>query len=227
LKCANKDTPESKSFVAESPYVIVCEGYRDLGMICALLKHIGIDNCDVTYPKKVDGANGESGISAVVNLLAADFEDLRGIAIIRDADEDPVKAFKEASSAFKAPLKAPKKSFSIEGDKFRTGVFLIPGKDKLGALEHLLLEAISTERADILPCVETFRGCCGESLTWTSKKQAKAKMACIIATHCKDDPCCSLAYMWGKRDIPIDISHPAFNEPTEFLKEFSAESEEK
>ena len=63
MKCDEKEKTRDEPFKPESPFVIVCEGFHEAGFVCALLRHLGIDNCDVTFPKqKRDGAEGESGI---------------------------------------------------------------------------------------------------------------------------------------------------------------------
>jgi hypothetical protein len=223
LKCDEKETPRDKSFEPESPYVIVCEGFQDAGFIKALLGHLKITNCDVTFPKKRrDGANGKDGIPQIVKLLAP--RDITGIAIVRDADDDPIAAFNEAKAAFIDPFVAPDASFTLKNGKRRTGVFLIPGIGKRGTLDHILFDAVATTLAPVAACVNAFQACARAQWRneWSENRKAKMKMHSVIASFCEDDPGCSLGFIWAKgQDNPLDISNPIFKELSDFLTEFS------
>lgn len=211
-----RETP----FVPGGSRVIVCEGFQDSGLICALLGHLKITNCDVAFPKKRrDGANGETGIPQMVSLLAP--FDLDGVAIIRDADEDPVDSFSKAVAAF-GSYPAPQTPFTIHRGKVNTGVFLIPGKGRTGTLEDILLDAIAISHPTLLTCIEEFRNCTAPARPWNHNKIVKMKMACAIAAFCKKDPCCSLGFIWQKEaHNPLDINSTAFSGLATFLTEFS------
>jgi hypothetical protein len=224
LKCDEKEAQGAKPFEPESPYVIVCEGFQDMAFVCALLKYHGISNCDVTYPKKTDGGNGQTGIKNVVSLLAGRAAELSGVFIVADADEDPAASFKEVAKAFVDPFKPPESGFTIhKTKKHRTGVFLIPGNGRSGALENLLLEAAITTNPNAMHCIEEFQRCCNTITDWPASKQAKMKFACYIASQCKNDPCCSPAYIWASKNKVLDIASPVFGELVALLKEFAAE----
>jgi hypothetical protein len=227
LKCDEKEFKRDKAFEPESPYVIVCEGFQDSGLICALLRQLNITNCDVTYPKKRrDGANGKDAIFKVLEVVSQQKvggESLRGIAVVRDADEDPEASFKETAAGFPAPYVAPKEGFTIEQAKYRTGIFLIPGKGKRGTLEHLLLDAVAAKNPPVVECVNKLETCASWRIDWSSNKNAKMKMHSVVASFCKDDPGCSLGFIWSKKaDNPMDIASPVFKELEDFLRAFSA-----
>lgn len=221
MKCDEKELKREKSFEPESPYVIVCEGFQDSGFICALLKRLGITNCDVAFPKKRrDGANGKGGIAQMVGLLKD--RKLDGVAVIRDADDDPADALLEAQAAFSDPYSAPAAPFLIEQEKNRTGIFLIPGNGKTGTLDDLLFSAIAAPHRPAIECVETFHACSAWTAGWTNNKKAKMKMHSLVAAVCQDDPGCSLGFIWSKgADNPVDISSPVLKELADFLKAFS------
>jgi hypothetical protein len=224
LKCDEKEKVREKPFKPESPLVIVGEGFQDAGFICALLRHLKIENCDVTFPKKKrDKANGKDGMIEMAKLMVQE-PDLKGIALVRDADVNSGTAFEEACLAFESPYKAPKKPFAVEkGKTLTSAVFLVPGNGKTGTLEHLLLEAVFANHKDLEKCVLSFEACRKNTATWTNNKKAKMKMQSVIASFCEDDPGCSLGFIWFKgADNPIDIASPVFNELSDFLKAFSA-----
>jgi hypothetical protein len=224
LKCDSKESGGSALFEPESPYIIVCEGFHDMALVCALLGHLNITNCDVTYPKKVDGGNGKEAINAVVKLLAGRADDISGILVVADADESPTASFEKLSTAFVEPLRPPPTSFSIHQTRqHRTGIFLSPGAGKTGELEHLLLEAVKAEDADALKCIEDFENCCGTTKDWAENKRAKMRLACYIASHCQNDPCCSPAFIWTRKNKVIDIGSPAFQELANCLIDFTSD----
>jgi hypothetical protein len=224
LKCDEKESVRPAPFKPTSPLVIVCEGFQDAGFVCALLRHLKIDNCDVTYPKKRrDGANGNSGIPAMVQLLSAE-PIVNGIALLWDADLNADDSFRDACAAFVAPFHAPKNKFSVETHKDRsTGIFMMPGDGQTGTLEHLLLKAVLAKHPDLSQCVENFGNCYPRGANWAANKKAKRDMHCVVAAFCEDDPGCSLGFIWHKKqDNPIDLANPAFKELSDFLAAFSA-----
>lgn len=224
MKCDDKEKQRPSPFKPESPLVIVCEGFQDAGFICALLRHLKIGNCDVTYPqKRRDGANGKSGIPAMVQLLSSE-SIVTGIALLWDSDDDANASFKEACAAFIPPFHAPKGRFTVETHKEKTtGVFMIPGSGETGTIEHLLLKAVYADHPDLSRCVEGFRNCYPRGANWDENKKAKRDMHCVIAAFCEDDPGCSLGFIWQKKqDNPIDLGNPAFKELSDFLVAFSA-----
>jgi hypothetical protein len=57
---------------------------------------------------------------------------------------------------------------------------------------------------------------------WSANKQAKMKLACYIATQCKNDPCCSPAFIWATKNKVLEIANPVFKELSDLLAEFAA-----
>jgi hypothetical protein len=224
LKCDDKEEVRPAPFKPESPFVIVCEGFQDAGLFCALLEHLKITNCDVTFPKKKrDGANGESGIPEMVRLLSEE-QTVSGIAIMRDADENADDSFAKAQAAFTGQFTAPKDCFVVSRGKHKTtAVFLMPGRGLTGGLEALLLKAVFASHPELDTCISSLESCHKITALWSDKKKAKMRMQCVIASFCKADPGCSLAFIWKKgKDNPIDLASDAFKELSDFLVEFTA-----
>lgn len=215
MKCDEKATKADNPFEPESPFVIVCEGFHERSLVCALLsERLGVTNCDVTFPKK----SGKSGIKDVVTLLAGREDALSGVFIVADADTNADTSFKELCNAYCDPFPPPPTAFAIhQGKKHRTGIFLMPGKGKTGALEHLLLEAAREKSPAALQCIENFETCTGTTPTWSDNKKAKMRFACYVASHCKNDPCCGTGFIWTSKNLILEIKSPVFQELCDFL----------
>jgi hypothetical protein len=200
---------KAENFKPESPSVIVCEGLHESHLVCALLKHLGIQNCDVTFPKK---KMGKDGISEVVSLLVPETA-VSGIAVIRDANGDPAHAFTNACAGFSAPYEVPPTPFIVHRGRHRkSAVFLMPGNGRNGTFEHLTFEAFATSHAELARCIDTLETCAVNTAGWAGNDKAKMKMQCAIACYCEDDPQSSLAFIWHKVHNPLDIASPSFRE---------------
>jgi hypothetical protein len=222
LKCAEKEVAGGPPFDPESPFVIVCEGWQDASLVCGLLASLGITNCDVTYPTKTDGGNGKDAINKVVSLLVGRASDLNGIAVIADADPKPEDSFRTVCSSFAKPFEPPPKCFDIhQGRKHRTAVYLIPGRGKTGALEHLFLDAITGANPNALHCIDAYRDCTQSTADWSENKIGKMRLAAYVAAYCKNDPCCSPAFLWSSKNRILDLANPMFDELKGFLTEFT------
>jgi hypothetical protein len=219
LKCDELGQRKAENFAPESPNIIVCEGLHESGLVCALLRHLAIQNCDVTFPKK---KMGKDGISEVVSLLVKR-PTVEGIATIRDANGDPGAAFRAVASTFISPFEPPRDPFVVHRGRHRkSAVFLMPGRGKNGALEHLLFEAFASSHADLARCVTTLEACANNIAGWAENSKAKMRMQCAVASFCEADPQCSLAYVWHKgRHNPLDIASPTFKEVSDFLADFA------
>lgn len=204
---------------------MVCEGFHEVGFLCNLLRSLGIANCDVTFPKKVEhGGNGKARIIEVLKGLASRKQGLEGVMVLWDADLDAQTAFKEARMAFTfkdSPFTAPPTPFVIHQGTIRTAIFITPGAGRTGTLEHLMLDAANTNRPDLAACVEQLCICVGMGQRELSENdKAKARLAAMIAASC-DEPTCSLAWIWGKVGNPIPIDSPHFAELSDFLRLFT------
>ena len=219
MKCDRLGERRKDSFQPDNERVIVCEGFHETSFVCALLKQLGIQNCDVTFPKKKEG---KDGIADMVRLISA-IPDVTGIAIVRDADTNADEAFKQACASYAAPFEVPKQPFVVMRGKQKTsGIFLMPGKNKTGTLEHLLLDAVFATHQPLADCIAALERCNQRSQNWSANKKAKMKMQCVIACFCERKPACSPAFIWEMGDDnPLDIASPCFQELADFLTDFS------
>jgi hypothetical protein len=220
LKCDEQGQRKAENFRPESPFVVVCEGLHESGLVCALLRHLGIQNCDVTFPKK---KMGKDGISEVVGLLVKE-AGVHGIAVIRDADGSAAAAFTAACSGFTAPYETPPHPFAIHRGRHRkSAVFLMPGNGRNGATEHLLFDAFAASHAALAQCIANFEACAINTAGWADNDKAKMRMQCAVASFCEADPQCSLAFVWHKGIYnPLHVASPIFTELSDFLADFSS-----
>ena len=224
MKCDEGEGSVKPSFLRVSPFIVVCEGFHDVSFVCNLLRHLGITNCDVTFPKKTDGGNGKDRIVNVLRGLASRKTGLEGVMVLWDADINPATSFSDAQAAFtfpNTPFTPPPNPFMIHNGTIKTAVFLTPGTGRTGTLEHLMLDAARNHNPVLAACVEDLCQCTGlDQRNMSDNDKAKARLAAMIATSC-DEPICSLAWIWNKVGNPIPINSPVFQELSDFLRLFT------
>ncbi len=215
------------------PYVIVCEGYGDAIFIDRLLKHHAIKNCSVGCPSRdtCEGLPGETELQQYLGAIKFIYRKrnpptLKGLLVVVDADKEPSSQFSQARKALEfaefSPL--PEEAFVIYEDaenKFRVGVFIMPGKDRAGTLEHIFLDAALEGKPELQGCLDKFAECSKIIPTGTANQQAKMKMSVLVGASCKQNPWASPSMVWKDKGNPIPISSAAFNHIIDFIKAFA------
>lgn len=214
----------------QSPFVIVCEGYGDAKFIDQLLTFHQIDSCTIGCPSDDVCKEHEGKTKLEKYLRGIRFETkkqnakvLRGLLVIVDSDQDPNSQFESARSALKeADFPFPDKQFDIKQhtDSFRSAIFLMPGENRTGTLEHLLLEAIFDKIPSFSGCIDEFFKCTGLTLNCSENQQAKMKMSALIAACCKKNPWASPSMIWHDPGNPVPIESTVFNPLFDFLHRF-------
>jgi len=149
---------------------------------------------------------------------------LSGILIIVDADDDPEEKFKMAADLLEGNgFPKPTKPFVIEvhGD-FKVAVFLHPGKDRTGTLEHILLEATLKDKPNLGNCVEEFAKCTGVVPIAKENEQAKMKMSSLVGACCTENPWASDSMLWHSKGNPVPIGSECFKPLADLIKELCA-----
>jgi len=226
LRCDEGESTVKVSFLRESPFIIVCEGFHDVCFICNLLRHLRITNCDVTFPKKIEhGGNGKDRITSVLKGLAGRIAGLEGVMVLWDADADANASFAEAAKSFlfqNSPFIPPPTPFAIHPGTIKTAVFLTPGTGRTGTLEHLMLDAANDHNRVLQGCIDQLCLCSSFAQRGLSDNdEAKAKLAIMVAASC-DEPTCSLAWIWNKRGNPVPIDSARFTELSDFIRLFTS-----
>ena len=184
-----------------------------------------ITNCDVTYPKKLrDGGNGKDRISAVLKGLASRPLGLEGVLVLWDADDDANIAFAEAVKSFRfdeAPFNPPQTPFTVRtSGKIKTAIYLLPGPDNTGTLEHLLFEAAAENKPEAARCVNQLCECADiDTGNLSANDRAKVRAATMIAICC-EEPTCSLGWIWNKKGNPVPIDSGKFEHFSSFVTRF-------
>ncbi len=229
MKCDERESTTGKDFIRESPFIIVCEGFHDVSFVCALLRHLKINNCDVTFPKKLrEGGNGKDKIVETLKGLAGRTAGLLGVLVVWDADNSPDDSFRAAQDAFKfdgAPFYPPPTPFTVRPGRIKTAIYMMPGAGRSGSLEHLLFEAAADNQPKAAGCVDQLCQCAEiDSGDLSENDRAKLRLATMIAT-CFEDHTCSLGWVWSKKRNPIPIDSRRFKDFSDFITRFTSDEQ--
>jgi hypothetical protein len=215
--------------VITQPFLVVCEGFSDAKFIAKLIERIGITNCNVGCPSKLGGhGDGKDAIrsylGAVRTSVTLGKARLQGVLVVADADGDTNDIFTAIADGLEETgFHRPSGSFQIEGNPVRSAIFLIPGENRNGTLEHILWDAAVQKNPMAEECVDNFAKCMGDVLASCSEnQQAKIKMSALVAVSCKGNPWASSAMMWSDIGNPVPIDSTCFSDISDFLVRFTS-----
>ena len=206
-------------FRFDDPVYVVCEGPADAHLVKRLLQREDLEGVSVNYAKgyerfgrHVRGLRTSSG-----------WRKLRRLVLIGDNDTRPDARWQNAQDALTAEgLPAPDRHADIvdgTDDGPSTGIFMVPGADRLGALETLLVQAILQEREGLAECLQQLDECrASDADEWDAVKRAKMQFQTVVAITCRDDPSAGAAHIWSKTHNPVPVASPVFDELAAFLR---------
>lgn len=214
------------------PFLTVCEGWGDAQFFDRLLHFAGINNCSIGCPsrdvcKEQEGANDLQRYLGAIKFLYRKQNPpvLRGILLVVDADTSIPDQFTHAAEALTfAEFPTPADPYTILEDgqaNLRAAICLMPGRNRTGTLEHILLQAAYGKTPALQQCVDRFAECTGVVATATDNQSAKMKMSMLVGACCKGNPWASVALMWEDPGNPVPIDSPAFLPLIEFLRQFT------
>ncbi len=158
--------------------LLLVEGRDSFNFHKSLLTYLKIDN---EIQIKNFGGNTDLGKYLKVLPNVSGFNSVTSLAIIRDSEDDPNKAFQQVCSGLKnAKLQGPKSVGKFSAGKPNIGVYLLPSGKTSGMLETLLLESVKNDPT--MACVDEFIRCvqeCGLKI----KNLEKSKMGAFLATR--------------------------------------------
>lgn len=136
------------------PKLLIGEGKEEVYFFNALLKHLGIDDV------QVENYEGKKKLVSYVKAIPVrpNFHVLQSVAVVRDADDNPERAFQSVSDALKIGGMNPPSGhsqFSVGCPK--VGVFIMPDGQRTGMLEDLCMHSVEGDPAT--PCVEEYLTC--------------------------------------------------------------------
>jgi hypothetical protein len=151
---------------------------------------------------------------------------LRGLLVIVDADESPQGSFDSACAALRfAEFPVPDSPFvATEMNGVKTAVYLIPGENETGTLEHLLLRSAFDKTPSSQTCVDTLLGCIGKTPEKKPNVRAKMQMSALVAASFPKNPWATPGMLLQSSDndlVPIDS--PQFKHLADFLVGFCAQ----
>jgi hypothetical protein len=216
----------------EVPFVVACEGFGDVCLVEQLLKLRNIGNCRVGCPSRAGtGGDGRDYIGKYLSAIRLASNktsngSLHGLLVIVDADDSPEQAFGLACSALLyAEYPVPDSAFTLkEENGIKTSVFLIPGKDETGTLEHLLLRAAFEATSESQLCTASFLNCIGKSPAEDSNVLAKMQMSALVAASFPENPWATPGpLLQSSKNNLIPINSPHFSSLADYLAEFCKE----
>lgn len=216
----------------EAPYLVACEGFGDACLVEKLLEFNRIANCRVGCPSRTGvGGDGKDYLDKYLAAIALasqkdELKRLRGLLVMVDADLDPHAAFDCACKALSyAEFPIPDAPFASKAsDDFKVSVYLIPGENETGTLEHLLLRATFASSASCEGCVDSFLSCIGKAPDNEPNTLAKMKMSALVAAAFPGNPWATpgpLLQSSRNEIVPIDSIH--FKHLADFLAKFCTE----
>jgi hypothetical protein len=189
-------------FSIEKPALLIGEGREEELFFCAMVNHLGLSSSiQVT---QYGGKNNLQGFLAGLKAQTT-FSKLSALGITRDADQDHVAALNSVKTAVQN---------SQLPNTLHVGTYILPKKDTSGALEALVIEAVSTYPN--WSCVEQFMTCVSENdkALLSPTEMDKRRIHAWLSTLPKPDLRLGEAAL--KSHIPFD--HQAFKSITNFLK---------
>ena len=133
---------------------------------------------------------GESKFLAKLKLLklSPNFDKVKKIGFVRDADDDLQKSFKSIKEAIEKGLqyKAPTKMNTWQKDEahdIELGVFLLPNNEEKGMLETLCLRSVADDA--IMPCLDTYFDCMNKVIPENKRPKniAKSRVQVFLASR--------------------------------------------
>jgi hypothetical protein len=206
--------------------IAACEGVDDEAFLTRMLDHLSIAE------RRIDQYRGKSQLPTYLRALrdSTDFETVRAVGILRDADDDPGAAWQSVRDVLQrldlprppAPCTIGTGPCQVDGAVRSIGVFIVPGDGLPGALEDLCLGAIADEAG--LACVDDFLACVAVRTTIVCRPQdaPKARLNAWLAS--RDDPTRRLGQAIAAGVIRADS--PAFQPIREFLARLAAAASE-
>lgn len=215
------------------PWLIVCEGPGDKGLLDRLLRHHSLDsNFQVKFPGKENGTGpGRGGIVKWLDLLqatSASFRaNIKAVLIVADNDDSPVDSFDEIKKALRKAAEfkvTPPERAEVLVRTPRLAdlvILMLPRHGRPGALESMCLKA-AYSKWPIEEAVEMYVSTQTVPVGgWGLTKQDKSKMQIVIASTCEENPDTTLAHLWHRREgFHLPVEDDAFSEIVEFLRSF-------
>ncbi|MCX5679792.1 MAG: hypothetical protein NTZ95_03955 [Candidatus Omnitrophica bacterium] len=148
----------NKVGLIEKECILVVEGKNDRNVLLSLCKYLHIE--ELLHVFFLEGKIDLPGLNAILNL--SDFHTkVKSFGVIRDADDDPSRAFQSVVTFFaKLNLPQPKRGGEFASNaKIKTGIFILPDNNGKGELETIVAKALEIEHSARMECVDSCLKC--------------------------------------------------------------------
>ncbi len=164
----------------EQEKLLLVEGIEDARFFDAFLRK-GLGKAEVQVAK-VDGKGNFRRFISDTLVKADNFSSLRSLGVLRDADENPDRAFDSLQGALQdAGLPAPAQPWEpVESNGRTVSLGVLPGNGATGDLEQLCLQSI--DNRNTLTCIENFIACMAQEDP-PSRSPSKARLYSYLATR--------------------------------------------
>jgi hypothetical protein len=209
------------------PYLILVEGPGDAAFFRRLIVERGIPNeFDVLYPSQVQGVSG-SGNSRFGDALDGfalipGFDDLQGILVVADNDDDSNTSFAYVQAQIRgtaAQHPVPQVPLRPTNGNPPLAIMMIPWTGEDGSIETLCAIAAETAFPKEAACADQFQTCTGVD-AWPPSKRSKVKLRSIISAVHRRNPDVSLSFLWHDRADLVPLNHTCFDRITDYLMMF-------
>src|SRR4051812_10217397 len=177
------------------PWLIVCEGESDRRFFSQLIEVRQIPNdFQVRYPGRSEedkrGGRNAIGPWLMTATIVAGWDNIRGVLIVSDNDDDPKKSFAEViqslSSAKWPGIPTVEDTVAKARGFPHTVIHMIP-ESQHGALETMCLTAAYSKWQNIQQPLDNFVQAVGVG-AWGPTKESKMRLQSVIAATCKPRP---------------------------------------
>jgi hypothetical protein len=199
-------------------YQIACEGKADEVFYRRLLNEGG-RTVGVHCPAKETGS-GITNIHHTLISFQAQYEAIKRIVLLVDADDNPQTNFEEAQKQIRLanernlvkPLPVPEiaNTFSEIPNAPQAAIVVAPGVNSYGCLDTLLLPSFEEVFNASLKCVNSYCECVKDDARGRTK-DSKIRLRILIATAFPKTPGLSLANLLEESNCPIGLTHVSFN----------------
>jgi hypothetical protein len=199
-----------------TPVYVICEGDSDKAFLECLQSNYQLGSFGVKaaegkdkYRRVLDGLQAASGR-----------ESLQTLVLFMDADESADATFMQIQADLHATgFPVPQEPFTIVEGQPKVSIFLFPGRNRTGTLEHILVPAALESRPDVAECLGQFCACVPHLPLWSANKFVKMQLQIFTAACHEDDPCRPLRWILKRSDTPIPVTSQHYQEVVDFLRQ--------
>jgi hypothetical protein len=208
--------------------LILCEGIEDAAFLRALIRNRSLGAFDVRAVEDVGGSSGIGGFAKALTATVTQtgFPNIRSLVLAADSDQQHGKAFSGICAQIAKAnrdqnvsglFSIPNTSYRISGGNPRVIILLLPAESTNGALETLLLRALTgkPQYNEALACIEEFVDCAGilhGANRWHYSKLDKVRLHALISVTNKKNPALGLGKLWAQYSSFISLEDPAFDD---------------